>query len=193
MISAQGSKHVMAQTGFLNKGSGGVGPLWYAGCQNQTPFTTIGGYTLNIIYTTPFSISRAVILTKISFEVAVGGAAGSRTRVGIYRATSLSNMYPSSLVVDGGDYDATVTGVKTTGGLSILMAPGQYWAAMNSGVASPTLRSVSVNNAGFFGRDNTFAFALGLSGVSAYGALPAVFPVGGSINNTFNLIAMEFA
>ena len=197
MIPSQGTQHPVSQTAYMHRGTSPY-TIWYAGCQNQTAFST-RALIVDTLTAYEIVLSRPVVLSKISFEITTSGGAGSKTRCGIYRATSLTNTYPSSLVVDGGEKDTTVAAsVQTTASLSVAMPAGNYWLTFNCGTAAPTLRAIPAGGqSSLMGADASTLISLGgrITVASAYAALPATFPAGGAIpaggNN--HVIALELS
>ena len=146
---------------------------------------TTNDHTLNVLRAFPFYLSEPVTLDAIVSEVTAGGTAGSRYRIGIYRATSLFNPYPSALVAgsDAAEYNADAVAV-TDQAVSILLVPGVYWSAtFNNAAAAPTFRG---NNAATTLDIMGYPRALGalatqrrgLTVAATYGAMPTPFPAG---------------
>lgn len=195
MILSQGSPKSQTQSALMNRGTNGAGETWYCGAQNQTSLAA-PSISVNFLRSYPIVLSRAVILTKISFEQVVAGGAGSKTRVGIYNAMSLANIYPNALVVDSGEFATDgANAVKTTAGLSIFMPPGIYWLSHISGISAATLRalsgagSASLSLLGSTNSLNGLGFNLAPSLV--YGALPSTFPAGAILSAaTLPLVAL---
>jgi len=150
--------------------------------------------TLNQLYAIPFITPRGATIDRIGFNVASGGTAGSKGRVGLYRATSQSNMYPGSLVLDGGEKDTTTTGVKSTTVSQVLEADVLYWAVLLAGTAA---FSVSTHTVGLpiLGLPSSLNVAADfLTVAQTYGALPATFPASASISaGTKPIIAVRYS
>lgn len=197
MIPAQGFRKWNSQTSYFHRGTSPY-TIWYAGCQNQTAFTT-GSPALNFFLAYSFTLSRPAILSKLSFEVTTDGAAGSKGRAGIYRATSLGNQYPAGLVVDGGEHDCTTIGVKTTSSLTVAMSAGEYWLVSHFGTAAPVCRIQSGigNNPSVLGTDSTLAsLNSGWQLSRAYAALPSTFTAGATRASTglnMPIVALELS
>lgn len=178
-LPAQGIQSWPSLTSFFQRGTS-PNEIWYAlGCQNQTAFST-QAWNLNNLSASLFEVSRTVTLDRIAFEVTTGGSAGSVGRCGIYRAASLSNFYPSTLVVDGGEKDTTSVAVHSTN-VTVTLSPGSYWVCMLFGVAAPTLRRA--NSQGYeLGSPSTLAtLNSNLDVAFTYAALPATFPASASL------------
>jgi hypothetical protein len=156
---------------------------WYAGIANQTAYGS-GTATVGQVRAYPALFGRSGYIDRIGFETTVVGGAGSVSRVGIYRATSRWNVFPSSLVVDGGEKDTAASfGVFSTT-VNIFLEAGWYWIATLVGTASPTFRRVGAGtiigaagiNSTMGATPNRFYFY-----ALAYGALPAQFSESPSI------------
>jgi hypothetical protein len=126
---------------------------------------------------------------RIAFEVTTGGSAGSKARVGIYAATSQSNIYPNALVVDGGEFDTTTTGVKVATVSATLDPNVRYWAAYLCGTAAPTIR-VPTNtqlDGTIIGISSAIGNQMppwGVRVAQTYGALPGTFPASAGFGTT---------
>lgn len=195
MLNSQGILKTPSQSSYIQRGTSPM-TIWYTGAQNQTAFlVAVAPITSRFLW--PIMISRPVTLSKISFEVTTGGGAGSVARCGLYRSTSTTNIYPSTLVVDGGEQDTSGIGVKTTSDLSIKLSAGLYYGCYQSGVAAPTVRvappaGVSHILGTFF---TTLALTIPtLSAVIPYTALTSTLAAGFVVNSTGSVaMAMEFA
>ena len=112
----------------------------------------------------------------------------SAAHVGIYADNG--NMYPSSLVVDGGTVLTTTTGMKTFN-TSVTLQPGLYWLVHNSNGTVAQIRAFT-NPAGFtpiLGLDNVLTAQWGIGWQVAHTftvpySLPATFPGGGLVINS---------
>ena len=161
----------------------GTSPLeeWIAAGYPHGTATT-GNPAVDTLLVVPRGFPRIVTLDRIAFECATVGGAGSVARVGIYKATSTDNPYPSALVVDGGEKVTDVgTGVKSSNIAVTLEAFTYYWFAYLCGVANPTIRCNEAVYTKPIGLVSTFGSAphhVALSVALAYAALPATFPAG---------------
>jgi hypothetical protein len=122
-------------------------------------------------------------LDRIAFEVTIL-AAGGVARAGIYNSTSRSNIYPTTLVVDGGEISTATTGVKIATISTSIVEGSLYWFAYLTGTLAATLRTCpsGTNLNSILGYPATLggvgAFS-GLTVAQAYGAMPGTFPGGG--------------
>lgn len=163
-------------------GGGGLVCQYAAGVVNGTALTT-GSPTNNNLRALPFVSPRGGTIDRIGIRVTTGGGAGSVARIGLYRPTSRSNLYPSALVVASGELDTNVTGLVSVA-VSVPVREGDIlWAAHLSGVAAATLRIPAVAGlAPVFGSpdDPGGTVNIGITVALAYGALPATFTAGGT-------------
>lgn len=171
---------------------------WYSGVVSQATFTADAfGVDTPVGY--PVVIGKDSIIDRIAFEVTSGGAAGSVARVGIYRATSPTNLYPSELVVDGGEHTTTGVGVKAST-VEVFLKAGLYWFMYHCGVNYPTIRMVPVAALSpTFGLPSDFGAnpnnRIDGTGLFSYGAFPATFPAGAALSDNFYspLVHVRFA
>ena len=176
----------------------GTSPIeaWYHSGGTKTSPTANTAGTIDRLEACPFVCERGGTIDRLAFRVTTGGTAGSVARVGIYTNTGDNNPQPNALVVDGGEFDTTTTGVKSAT-ISNVLAPGLYWFVFHAGVAAPTIRGWGVA-----ALNNTI---LGISAVSgwdsvfrvtkAYAALPDPFTAGGGWQRgvTAPAIAVRFS
>lgn len=168
--------HVVGTTRFERYHTAGI----YSSAATTTAFA------IGTLVAVPFVSTRGGTLDRIAFAVTTGGGAGSKARVGIYDSVSDIDPYPNTLVVDGGEYDSTVVGVKNTV-INVALTPNKlYFLVYLCGTAAPTVRATTTNvMEPIYGMDNAFAATVGtvISVAQAYGALPGTFPSGGTINS----------
>lgn len=154
--------------------------IWYPAVMydEQTAFTGVAA-TGNTLYAWPWVSPRGGTLDRIAFEnTATNGGA---LRLGIYAATSATNIYPSALVLES--EFAAVMG--TTGAhantISTALTPSTlYWVVLITN-GTPTLRSVaSTAIRNVLGLPSTLGATArsALSPAQTYGALPSTFPAG---------------
>jgi hypothetical protein len=125
------------------------------------------------------------IIDTIAFEVTTN-VATAVARCGIYKNTGGGVMYPSTLVVDSGEFDCgAAAGVKSTAGLSIAISPDIYWFVYKAGVATPNVRHLGVaSHSHVMGFPSTMGANLNqrLLLNDPYAALQATFPAGGAFS-----------
>lgn len=178
----------------------GTSPLesWYlGGSSGAGAALTTGAPTVGSFFLVPFIEQRGGTLDRIAFNVTTVGAANSKARCGIYNSTSQTNLYPSTLLVDGGEFDTSSvggTGVKAATISQALTKNKLYWFVFICGTAAPTIRAMNTGNVDsrILGFDNTLGTAanFGLTLAGAYGALGASFSAGASFLTTGPLPAI---
>jgi hypothetical protein len=153
------------------------------------------------IYAVPFLVCQAITIDRIGFMKNANGA-GALGRCGIYRGTSRTILYPSALVIDGGQQDLSAGGAAVHAStISVALTPDLYWLVYLGDAAThpqlichdtspcslPPLLGVSST---VFG-----TFRTHLRGAFAYAALPATFPAGATPNfsNNMPVIAVRIA
>ncbi len=160
---------------------------YIAGLAGDGSALTTGLITLNALIGIPFSTSKTLSVDRLVFNTTVVGGAGAKGRAGIYASDSITG-YPTTLVVDAGEFDlSSVGGIGSKNAtISASLTPGLYWFAYLCGTTSATLYTIA-NTSGTgasgvlqsLGWRSTFAAQqLALSVFQAYGALPATFPAG---------------
>lgn len=157
---------------------------WYfGGVQDSTALTT-GVPLANLMYAFPFFNLNTRTVNNVAFSITTGGTS-SACRCGIYNNTSDIDLYPSTLVVDGGSFATTTTGVKSTVVSVNLTANTLYWfVILASGAPVATMRCMPIEGAyPIFGTDSTLATAsgVGVSVAQTYGAFPSTFTAGGAV------------
>lgn len=166
---------------FVQRGSSPL-EVWYSGMVVNSGLAA-GTQAVDFIRAHPFFSGVGGNIDRLSFEVTVG-AALSVGRVGIFKATSETNIYPNELIVDSGQFDCSVAGVKTAT-ISVELEPNTlYWIGLAFGVAAPTVRLNNQNlSPQVFGFPATLGASVrtGLAIARAYAALPATFPAGAFI------------
>lgn len=180
---AQGIQRWPSLTSYFQRGTT-PNEIWYAlGTQNQTVFGA-STYSDNVLFASAFTVSRTVKIDSLALEITAGNAASRVARNGIYKATGIANVYPSSLVVDSGELDCSTAGVKAVTGLSVTLSPGAYWVVHLSNHASLTFRVIApAGGDSILGAPSTIATTLNFVSVAfAYAALPATFP-GGAVSS----------
>jgi hypothetical protein len=121
----------------------------------------------------PFVTGNNTYYTSIGVEVTVGHA--SNARLGIYSASQ--QFLPSALVLDAGEIDCTVAGVKSIVGINITLDRARLYYLVLHNQGTPTMRCFGAascvalaGNNGAAGQPWTYAIVS-----KAYGALPAAF------------------
>lgn len=130
----------------------------------------------------PFVVPSGGVIDDIRMFVI--GAGGGTCRVGVYEATSSTNLYPNNLISDCGTFAVNAGGIKTIGGLSVAVEAGKlYWFAFN--------QSAGWTSYGFNPNDANITLGYDNSGVNpgyhscsvalAYAAMPATFTGGATL------------
>jgi hypothetical protein len=121
----------------------------------------------------PFVTGNNTYFTSIGVEVTIGHA--SNARLGIYSASV--QFFPSALVLDAGQIDCTVAGVKSIVGINVILDRARLYYLVLHNQGTPTMRCMTVascvalaGNNGAAGQPWTYAIVN-----HAYGALPATF------------------
>lgn len=171
---------VRGTTGVHVSGGGGVVSWYEAGRVNGTAGTS-ASHSANVLRAVPFRApARGCTIDQLAFNVTAGVAA-SNARIGAYRATSESNLYPGARIFDSGDISTVANGVKTHAPTPFTCTPGELIWIVHVGSAAPTLRTVPVGGLdAVVGTDATMGtlVGVGLSVAHTYGALPATFTAG---------------
>jgi hypothetical protein len=143
------------------------------------------------LYLIPFVNGAAATADRIGFNVTTGGAAGSVARCGIYSAKTDGTFLADTLLVDGGEFDTTTTGIKEATISQALAADTLYWFAFTAGTAAPQLSHSTLGNGSILGAPSTSptAVAFFYFPVQTYGALPATAPaLAQESNGSFPLV-----
>lgn len=166
------------------------------------PFVQVGSLTagaqgINTLRAIPFVIASGKVADSLYFEVTSGGTSGAKGRVGIYAATSETNIYPNQLIVDSGEFDTTSTGIKTASISVNLKSNTLYWLCSLFGTASCSARLTNnVSIAQILGFPSTLGSGprTGLSVSLTYAALPSTFTSGAAfVNTSLTSVGIHFA
>lgn len=138
--------------------------------------------TANTLRAFRWRVDTTLNFNEIISEVTTLAAANYR--IAIY--TDVAS-YPTTLIAgsDALSYDASGTGVKSSGAINVTINPGFYWIAFNSN-GTPTLRAHGTANILNVGADVTMganAFTTCVSASQTFGAMPSSFPAGGTFSN----------
>jgi hypothetical protein len=159
------------------------------------PLTT-SSPTANTIEAMPFACGGNLTISSLLVELVSGGSAGS-ARLGIYRNTSPSVLYPTTLVRQL-EFSFLDTDAGYTGGslpASVNLDDGLFWLAILPSVSKTMRRCLFNPSTGtprmLLGYSSPFTQAplKSITRAAAYGPLPATFPAGGTaVNNQATLI-----
>ena len=165
---------------------------WNLNGYTPNPFTS--SPTANTIEAMPFACGGNLTISSLLVELVSGGSAGS-ARLGIYRNTSPSVLYPTTLVSQL-EFSFLGTDAGYTGGslpASVNLDDGLFWLAILPSV-SKTMRGCLFSTSTprmLLGYSSPFTQAplKSITRAAAYGPLPATFPAGGTaVNNQATLI-----
>jgi hypothetical protein len=181
--------NVYADAEPIHTGTTGMERWYTAGVIISGSSLSTGAPALATFTALPIISLHGGTIDRIAFEVTTGGTAGSKARVGIYAATSQTNIYPNALIVDGGEFDTTTTGIKSATISTVLTPNVRYWAAYLCGTAAPTIRTPinSMLDGSIIGISNSIGNAMppwGLRVAQTYGALPGTFPASAGFGTT---------
>lgn len=144
--------------------------------QMQNGGTT--SFSVDLLRIVPFFVPKTIHIDRIAFVVTTVGGAGSKARCGIYNTQQTAPFLPTTLVVDGGEFDTTALNGKISTVDVTLQGGTVYASAYLPGTAAPTIASlVTVGLFPFLGYQisasaTTTTLSQGLSAGLAYGALP---------------------
>lgn len=178
-------------------GIGSTIDRWHASDRTGTQGLTTQALAVDIIYALPFVVERGGTIDRLGFNLTTAGAAGSVSRIGVYKAVSYLDFYPDAVQADSGSIATDgATGAKTYT-LSLVLDPNTlYYLCILVGVAGCTVASLqSTNVLNLIGYSNTLSGTPGAlwQVASAYGALPATFPAGASASNTRPAVFCRFS
>lgn len=156
--------------------------VWYAAGVEVCAAGVQATVTINTTRLIPFIATGANRKIDRLGSAVAGNAGAGNFRVGIYNNTSISFLYPSTLVVDSGDLPTTALGVVAAT-VNITLVAGQlYWAAHTTSRASQ-FRSINADQLlNILGVSPTLPndFNLGIINPVVYGPFPATFPAPGT-------------
>lgn len=150
--------------------------------------TLTGSIAVNTLRAVPFLCPRSLTADRLAFEVTTAAGAGGVARVGIYTNLSDTSPQPDALLVDGGQFTTTGTGVKEATISQALTGNTLYWFAFVAGTAAPTCRYIDPTALWpIFGADTTLGgSARGMwQSTFTYAALPSTFTAGGAPSGNF--------
>lgn len=150
------------------------------------------GMSANFLYATPFGCGGNLTLPSLRVFLASGGSNGN-ARLGVYRNTSASVLYPSTLV-DQFEFSFLSTDTGYAGGTfttPLTLNDGLFWFVMNLS-AGKNMNSVAFSSTGNYSPPHLLGWSgspfgtppiYGLRIAQTYAALPATFTAGASAVN----------
>jgi len=165
---------------FQNRGTAGVrnfGSYYTANCVTGHNDPTNAYWSGNYLYAIPFVIPTGGIIDVVKMYF-VDDKPAWTTRIGIYRSTSTTNIYPNDLITTCGTISQAI-GWQSISSLSIAIdAEDVYWfAILGNGTGNSVIAALNYCS-NIMGTDdgipydnNTWCYV-----TYAYGALPATFP-----------------
>src|SRR6266487_5475235 len=170
----------MSDVRFASPGIG-FDCYYIAGISGDSAALSAHAPTLNALIAVPFTIAKQIVVDRLAFNVSVVGGAGAKAHAGIYAADTVTG-YPTSLLVDGGEVDTTLSTGSKIAVVNATLAPGLYWFALAAwGSSTPMLCIDGASGATHsLGWRSTFASQqAALVAVQTYSpTLPAVYPAG---------------
>jgi len=138
--------------------------------------------SINTLRAVPWRCTTGWRISKVSFNVTVGGAAGSVGKLALYgcRDDLNGDWKPWSLLWSGDAFTTTGTGLKTTNA-TLELEPGRvYWWAYWCGTAAPTVNTVPVASVDTYAASGGGTGTTMVTVASTYAAtFPTVFPTTG--------------
>lgn len=181
LLPAKGKQRYPSPESFFQRATSPLNTV-YIGAANQTALLT-QTKSVDRLEAFPFVLGVAVDIDALYFEstAIVANAVG---RCGVYRNTSESILYPSSLIVESGE-QAVATAVVRSAAVVARLAPGLYWTVTQFGTNTPTMRirdrvanTPMMGIPGSLGAESYSVLAYS----TVYAALPVSFPAGGTWN-----------
>ncbi len=130
----------------------------------------------------PVFIGKGGVLDGMGVDI-TGSVPATTFRVGIYKMTSDTNVYPNELVGESAAENSTVTAFKTFAIAATLESNKWYWFVINVSATAASFRggnlvsrALGISPTG----GNVLYFNNGIYVAQAYGAMPDPFPAGGT-------------
>ncbi len=200
---ASGQVNVRGMHDFRQTGSSPLDLNYIAGTVDAAALATATPVALTL-YAMPFlAPARGGVLDELSFQLTTGAAAGAKARIGLYEATSDTNIYPGRLAVGSaaiGVASGDGTGEKVAS-VSASLRPGWlYWIAWICSAATANMvRSVSVNGchplgivADMSGTASVVGLSLAAQPDPTSNAMSDPFPSGASAVTAAPILALAY-
>jgi len=106
---SHGTPKILASYDFKNSELfAGVKSYYVANTTNGNPTLGTSKWIIqDALYATPFIMANGGYINQICFHIGVAGGVAGTCRVGIYKATSQTNLYPHDLILDCGNFSFT--------------------------------------------------------------------------------------
>ena len=155
----------------------------------------IVGLSSATFYAVPFTSPRSGTIDRIGVNVTSAAAAGKKARLGIYSATSATNLYPSAKVLDSGEIAIDATGAVEATVSQALTAGTLYWLVILADAAISVKAVQPSSCSPILGFESTYTTPqTQISVAQAYGALPSTFTGSGTTNgNNAPLIGVRYS
>jgi hypothetical protein len=167
----------------------------YYGSPGADIVSSTTAFAINTLAFTPFWSGPGGVVSEIAFNVTISGGAGAKARCGLYDGDQV-NLLPTSLIVDGGEFDGTLVQLDNTilSPQVVLKRGRMYWLAYLCGTGAPTVTSYT-SGWHMAGRGSSFNANFGWVKTGfTYGVLPGVAPAPtGLLSNAPPLVALRFA
>jgi len=180
-VSTLGSALTPSSRGDFYYRQVGTSPLeryYVAGTHGGPAVSGTGGLAANNLFASPYVEVRGGTLDRLAVQVFTTGT--RLVRVGIYAATSKTNLYPNNLVLDAGTISCASGGVQTVTISQALSADTLYWIAGVADGGTGTTYRLSMNSPNcILGQPSTSlvdTFRVGLQVAFTFAALPDPFP-----------------
>jgi len=180
---------------FRHRGTATIEAWYPAGQITGGDLGTGASNSINTIYAAPWVEAEGCTLDYMGIRN-TNTSGTAVVRLGIYKATSATNLYPGELVKDTG----AVGSMAATGAKTIALSPNVtlepntlYWFVLLFGTAGVALRRVVPGSGhAIFGVNNAFDSEIqrGLTVAQTYGALPSTFPAGAAVISTGDVPAI---
>lgn len=154
--------------------------LWHIPNLRRRASPTTTTHAVGTVRLYPFEAPRGGTIDRLAIEVTASGA-GRLGRLGVYAATSVTNIYPSALLYDSGSLDWSANSIKVYTP-SIALTPRRlHWLAVETSVGTVTLRSFSAAAGALGFLTSGLLGANGITLARAFAALPNPFTAGGAL------------
>jgi hypothetical protein len=177
-ISIGGAGGGYADYEYWRQAGTAVWECWYCGSDPESSTHATNALAANILYGVPFTSPRGGTLDRIGMYLAVNNAVGN-LRIGIWQATSNTNLYPAGLLLDSGAISTNAIGLRASGAIATVLSPNTlYWLGCLTDTAVPWYNWIygAIPYIGWGTASVTMHQHISVA--TAYGALPNPFTAG---------------